>query len=202
MHLILGSTSPRRREILSYFSIPFSQASPEFDEESVVFNGDPVSYAVEIAVQKAASLVPHFPDDYVLTADTVVYCEGNVYNKPSNRDQAAQFLRAFSGKWQEVTTALVLRKGRAQHVRFEKTRLHFCPLTPSQIERYIDHFQTSDKAGGYSIQAAGSILVAKIDGCYYNVLGLPLQALKELLLCEEIDLWEYIPRTCNYTQVS
>lgn len=192
MKLILGSTSPRRREILEFFSLPFVQEAPTFDEESVPFNGDPAAYAIALAEQKADSLVEKFPDEWILTADTVVYCDGRIYNKPRDRKEWAQFLSELSGKWNMVTTALSLRKGDWQKSMADQSRILFCKLNSDQIERYMDGVHALDKAGGYAIQGAGSILVAKIEGCYYNVMGLPVQTLKELLLCAGIDLWHYL----------
>lgn len=192
MHLILGSNSPRRREILGYFSFPFEVVAPSFDEESHEYRGDPVAYASELAMHKAASLAARFPEELILTADTVVYSEGKIYNKPANHKEAAQFLRELSGKWHEVITGLCLQKGDWQKSGFAKTRILFCPLSESQIDQYIKQVHPFDKAGGYAIQRAGSIIVAKIEGCHYNVMGLPIQALRELLLCAGIDLWVYL----------
>lgn len=192
MRLILGSQSPRRREILSFFSIPFDQISPEFDEESVVFNHNPAEYATEIALGKAKSLVIQYPDRWVLTADTVVYKGGKSYAKPKDLAEAKQFIRELSGGWHEVCTALVFAKNQLFTTDYAITKVLFAKLNDQQIDHYLTAIHWADKAGGYAIQLAGSLLVERLEGCYYNVMGLPIQKMAALFKAQGIDLWEWL----------
>lgn len=192
MQLILGSQSPRRMEILSYFAIPFVQIPSAFDEDRVEFKGDPASYAQELSLKKGQELTKRFPDKLILTADTVVFFDGKIYNKPKDEEEAFSMLHAFSGKWQQVFTALSLQKGSEIHSGFEETKILFNPLTEGQIRLYHRSYPSLDKAGAYAIQHTGSILVSKIDGCYYNVMGLPVNVLRELLGKFGIDLWKHL----------
>jgi septum formation protein len=190
--LILGSQSPRRYEILSYFSLPFEQISSEFDEDSVPFNGDPLAYAQKIAIGKALSLSAKYPEAVILTADTVVFKEGRIYGKPKNEAEAFKTLSELSGKWHSVITAIALWTNGRLRQGSEETRVLFNPLTEIQIQRYLEALHWADKAGGYAIQLAGSLLVRRIEGCYYNVVGLPVHVVSSLLKEEGIDLWDYL----------
>lgn len=192
MQLILGSQSPRRREILNFFHIPFKQVSPNFDEESIPFHHNPQEYVQILAKGKADSLSQKFPEAIILTADTIVYREGKIYGKPANRDEALLFLKELSGNWHSVFTALtVFFKGENVQT-LEETRVLFNALTDQQIEDYQTHLHLSDKAGGYMIQGAGSLIVKRIEGCYYNVMGLPINALYSTLKRAGIDLWKQL----------
>src|ERR1700722_1549812 len=102
--IILGSQSPRRKEILGYFNIPFEQHTPPFIEESVQFHGDPIAYVNELSRGKAESLHHLYHEALILTADTIVYCDGKVYNKPKSYEEAFQFISEFSDHWHSVYT--------------------------------------------------------------------------------------------------
>lgn len=192
MRLILGSQSPRRYEILSYFSIPFEQISSTFDEDSIPFEGNPGEYAIKLAEGKALELSKRFPEATILTADTVVYKEGKVYGKPINEEDAFRILTELAGGWHSVfTAASIWNKGELSS-GVEETKTLFNPLTPLQIKRYLQALHWADKAGGYSVQLAGSLIVKKIEGSFYNVMGLPIDTVSKLLLKTGIDLWEYL----------
>lgn len=192
LKLILGSQSPRRKEILSYFALPFEQAKPQFDEESVPFNGDPRDYVCAISGGKSAELLQKFPDAIIITADTTVYREGKIYGKPVNAEEAFQYLSELVGQWHSVFTGVTVRRGNTVYHDAEETRVLFNPLTPEEIRHYHTKLHWSDKAGGYAIQMAGGLIVRKIDGCYYNVMGLPINTLRTLLQKFGIELWEYL----------
>jgi septum formation protein len=192
MRVILGSQSPRRKEILSYFSIPFVQIPSSFDEDSVVFTGDPAQYALTLSAEKAQSLSKQYPDDLIITADTVVFFEGSIYNKPKDLSEACAMMKQFSGKWQQVFTAHTVQKGGEVYSGCEETKILFNPLTDEEISFYQSSCPGIDKAGGYAIQGAGSLLISKIDGCYYNVMGLSINVLKELLKKCGVDLWTHL----------
>ncbi|MBS0628390.1 MAG: Maf family protein, partial [Verrucomicrobia bacterium] len=112
--------------------------------------------------------------------------------KPENREEAICFLQELSGKQHTVYTAVVLSLNGQQHARVEKTAILFNTLNEIHINHYLNHINFLDKAGSYAIQQGGSLVVKKIEGCYYNVMGLPLNALQELLGLINIDLWEHM----------
>lgn len=190
--LILGSQSPRRKEILSFFSFPFEAATSNFDEDSVPFHGDPKAFVCEIAQGKAQALAPRFPNDLILTADTTVYKDGKNYGKPVNAEEAFQALTELAGQWHSVFTGVTLISNNQLWSTYEETRVLFNPLTPEEIRHYHKKLHWSDKAGGYAIQMAGGLAIKKIDGCYYNAMGLPINSVRKLLLNVNIDLWDYL----------
>ncbi len=193
LKLILGSQSSRRKEILSFFSLPFTQIPSRFVEENVPFLGDPALFVTEIAKGKALDLAEQYPEALILTADTTVYMKGKVYGKPTTEEEAFVALSELAGQWHSVFTGLVLigRNGQLFECS-EETRVLFNSLTPQEIRHYHTQLHWADKAGGYAIQMAGGLIVKKIDGCYYNVMGLPINALRTLLLKTGIELWDYL----------
>lgn len=193
MKIVLGSQSPRRSEILGYFNLPFRQISSGFDEDSVsIKNKSPQQYALELASKKGELLSLSLPNQSILTADTIVVCEGKIFNKPLNDVEGMEFLMSLSGKWHSVWTALALTQDRLQWTEIEETKVLFHSITQKQASEYQKHFVFTDKAGGYAIQKCGSILVEKIEGSYHNVMGLPINALRKILMNIQIDLWDYL----------
>jgi septum formation protein len=192
LKIILGSQSPRRKELFSYFNFSFEQASPSFIEEMIPFKGDPEGYVLELSNGKAASLYPLYPDAAILTADTAVFWNGKVYNKPQDYEEAFQFLSEFSGQWHQVLTGVTLFYKGQIFQKTEETRVLFNALTPEQIHVYLKHTHWQDKSGGYTIQKMGVLLVERIEGCYYNVMGFPLNTVRSLFLHLGIDLWNFV----------
>lgn len=191
MELILGSQSPRRREILSFFNIPFTQVSPNFDEDSIPFHDNPTEYVQILAKGKADSLAHDFPDAVVLTADTIVYMKGKIYGKPRDQQEAFEFFKELSGEWHSVFTGLTVSSKGIDFQTVAETRVLFNALTEEQMKIYLQTLPVSDKAGGYMIQGAGGLIVNRIEGCYYNVVGLPINALCSVLSQAGIDLWKH-----------
>lgn len=191
IRLILGSQSPRRKEVLGYFDLPFEQASPPFEERTVEYQGNPTQYALQIAEGKAASLEPLYPDAALLTADTVVTKEGQVFGKPKDKKHSVEMLQELSGQWHTVMTAMVLSYRGHRYSGVESTHVLFNPLSPETLQRYLQ-LALHDKAGSYLIQGSGGLIVNRIEGCYYNVVGMPLNTLQNLLLEIGIDLWHYL----------
>ena len=191
MKIILGSASPRRKEILSFFSLPFEQGSPTFDERSLLFGGDPEAFVNEMAEKKALSLAPKYTDP-ILTADTIVFCHNKVYMKPRDEREAFQMLKELSGNTAKVYTGVcVYYQGKAR-TKAAVSEIVFEDLTDAEIKRYHKMFDCYDRAGGFYIQKAGSIIIKEIKGCFYNIMGLPINTVKELLLTIGIDLWDYL----------
>lgn len=192
MKLILGSQSPRRVEILKFFSLPFEQISSHFDEDAVPYLGDPGAHASLLAVGKAEALAKQHPEAVILTADTVVSLNGKLFGKPENETKAFETLQELAGKWHSVFTAVAVLKEGKLISEVEETKVLMNPLSDEQIRQYLKALHWADKAGGYAIQLAGSLLVRGIQGCYYNVMGLPINTLAKLLKTIGIDLWDHL----------
>lgn len=192
MEIILGSNSPRRREILNFFSLPFKQVDPAFDEAQVVFQGDPAAFSREVAKRKALCLTHRYPKEVILTADTVVYRQKRLFMKPETVEEAHAMIRELSGKEHQVFTGVCVAKDGDFFLDSEQSTVFLHELTEPQIRSYHAHFSPLDKAGGYAIQKAGSLIVKRIEGCYYNIMGLPIYTVRRLLLKAGIDLWDYL----------
>ncbi len=190
MSIILGSSSPRRKEILSFFSLPFEQLSPPFDESILQFDGDPAKYAKELSIGKARSIDVN--DRIIVTADTVVFKEGSLYIKPESEKHALEMLHELNGSTHFVYTAMSVRLGDQLETECAETKIKFIQATDKQLLAYHKAFNGLDKAGGYGIQEGGSLIVEKIEGCFYNVMGLPLSTLQKLLKHFGVDLWDYL----------
>ncbi len=188
--IILGSSSPRRKEILSYFDIPFEIRSPDCDEDLFEKKGDPSKLVATIAEAKAKSF--NISDRLILTADTLVEKSGVIYGKPHCDEAALVMLKNLNGSWHTVHTALCARLGDKLVTRQAQTHILFHNLTASQLQAYARSYHGKDKAGGYGVQEGGAILVKKIDGCFYNVLGLPVHPLCQILSEFGIDLWQHL----------
>lgn len=197
---ILGSQSPRRREVLSFFNLSFEQIPSGFDEDALVFEGKPMEYVTSLSKEKAEELFQRHPQATILTADTIVYKDGKTYGKPKHPEEALKTLIELQGAWHSVYTALCLKRGHQLFEQVEETRVLFNPLTLKEMSQYIHQMEWADKAGGYAIQGAGGLIVRKIDGCYYNVMGMPVNALRSILLHIGIDLWERLKSktTCSF----
>lgn len=192
MRLILGSSSPRRKEIMNYFSLNFDQIHPDFDEESHPFSYGPIEYVQELAEGKALSLAKQFPEALILSADTIVYKNGKVYGKPKNEEVAFQYIKELQGDWHTVYSGAAVWKNGKLIRGYDETKVLFNPLSDAQIKSYLNALHWADKAGAFTIQLAGSLIVKKIDGCYYNVMGLPINTVNHLLKEMGLDLWDHL----------
>ena len=175
MDLILASHSPRRRELLHKFGIDFKTVVVEVEEEN---NGLPTATAELNARRKAEAVSVQYPQSLILGADTIVVLDGQILGKPSSEESAIEMLSALSGREHKVITAVALaRWGQAIRVFSETTTVCFRALSREEIESYAATGEPLDKAGGYGIQGFGGLLVESIQGCYYNVVGLPMSRL-------------------------
>lgn len=187
--LVLASRSPRRAELLEVAGIPFEIILAGDIEEDLAaslgdLHGDPAAYAVTLAEAKARDVAVHHGGRLVLGADTVVVHEGDILEKPRDTDDAVRLLTRLSGQKHTVISAVALVGGPAGSgaiVGFEETGVEFLPLTRAAIERYVATGEPMDKAGAYGIQGYGALMVRGVRGCYFNVMGLPLAKLGELL---------------------
>jgi len=190
--ILLGSGSPRRKEILGYFKLPFEQVASDFDEESVVFKGSPTNYVIAVAEGKLKTLISKYPGEIIITADTTVFRKGKIFGKPTSEEEAFSFLEELQGKWHSVYSGVSIASESGIESDCEETKVLFNKLTEGQIRHYHKHINWRDKAGGYAIQQSGSLLVRHIEGCFFNVMGLPINALGRVLKKHGIDLWDNI----------
>ena len=170
--LVLASQSPRRAEILRQAGIRFSVRSAPVDETPLP-GERPEDYVQRLAEAKALA-IPAAPEETVLGADTVVVVEGEMLGKPLNEADARRMLAALAGRRHQVITGICLRRG-ANIVRdWAATGVWFAAMTAPEIDEYIASGEPIDKAGAYAIQGLASKFIERIDGCYFNVVGLPV----------------------------
>ncbi len=179
MKLILASTSPRRAEILRDAGIPFAVISSAVDETPYA-NEQPNDHVQRLANAKADLVAARAVGPaIVIAADTVVVLDGHILGKPHNNDDARQMLQQLSGRSHSVLTGVALvRLPDAERRQFvESTLVHFARLSPDEISRYLETQESHDKAGAYGIQGRAGRYIPRIEGCYFNVVGLPLARL-------------------------
>lgn len=179
MKLLLASNSPRRRELLSLLDIDFEILQPRDVEEVYPDDLSAAMVAPYLSSLKSAAYadVSH-GDEIVVTADTVVICDGLILGKPKDRDHAIAMIKQLSGKTHDVVTGVTLRSESDTVTFSETTAVTFDSLSDEEIAHYVDKYRPYDKAGAYGIQEwIGCIGINRINGCYYNVMGLPLHAL-------------------------
>lgn len=176
MRLVLGSASPRRAELLRAAGLLFDVDAPAIDEHR--HPGEPAdAFARRMAIEKAAAVRERRPGRSILTADTVVTVAGEVLGKPADPADAARMLRLLSGRYHQVVTGVCLSGGATgDHgvVHVERTRVWFAEMTETEMAWYVGTGEPADKAGAYAIQGLGSRFVTRIEGCYANVVGLPI----------------------------
>ena len=170
--LVLASQSPRRREILSQAGIPFVVRAAAADE-SPLADEQPVDYVRRIAERKAAS-APASETEIVLGADTTVVVDNVMLGKPADDADARRMLAMLSGHRHEVLTGICLKRGASTVVDHASTAVWFSPLTEAEITDYVAGGEPMDKAGAYAIQGVASRYIERIEGCYFNVVGLPV----------------------------
>jgi len=175
--LVLASNSPRRREILTAAGFAFIVRAPNIVEERRAGEA-PVDYVRRLAEEKARA-VPLHPGEIVLAADTTVVLGEHVLEKPADEAEARRMLTMLSGREHQVITGICLRTAARTHVDSAATRVQFMRLTPREIADYAASGEPMDKAGGYAIQGLGSKFVERVDGCYFNVMGLPISLVYE-----------------------
>lgn len=192
-NIILGSQSKQRARILSYFCLPFTQYNHSFDEKSIDQNLTPEEYVTILSQKKSESLRNNYLNSLVLTADTIVYQNGLIFNKPNNETEALEMLRQLMNKEHSVYTGLTLSYNHTSFSGYEITKLSFHDnISTKHLKNYIKTFQTLDKCGAYSIQNGGSIIIKEIQGCSYNVQGLPINLINKLFSQFGINLWDFI----------
>ncbi len=186
MEIVLASKSPRRQELLRRIVGNFKIIESNFDEDSIKFNGDIEEYVKNIAIGKALNIKNKIENNsLIIGVDTVVFYENKILGKPKNYDDAYSMLSVLSGNTHKVYSGVCIFDTEKLGIKSFvcQTKVTFSKMNKSQIEKYIMSKEPMDKAGAYGIQGLGGVFIEKIDGCYYNVMGLPLNKLnKEHLL--------------------
>lgn len=184
MNVVLASASARRQELLKRLVEEYQVIVSDFDESSVQFNNDCRSYVMELARGKALSVARGLNSaSLVIGCDTIVAYGGSVLGKPLDREDAFSMLKMLSGKKHQVYSgiALVNRSSGQVMSDYVMTEVKFDQLSDDEIRGYIATGEPMDKAGAYGIQGHGGVFVEEIHGCYYNVVGLPLNKLKNMI---------------------
>ncbi len=180
--VILASASPRRRELLQQIGLTFSTAPADVDEQ-VLPGEQPAPYAVRVALDKAQAAAERAGEGIIIAADTIVVLGGRILGKPADDNDAVRMLSQLSGKQHEVITGLAVMDAVSKRTAAKalSTAVWFRNLTEEEIRAYVATREPRDKAGAYGIQEKGALLVKKIEGCYFNVVGLPLSLLGDML---------------------
>ena len=179
MQLILASQSPRRKELLGLFSIPFTIRVADIDE-TMDPHKPPFDEVARVSRLKALA-VAREPEDLVIAADTIVVCNGQVLGKPADEADARRMLKLLSGRDHQVMTGVTVVRGNEIETFTEVTDLHFRELTEKEIHAYVATGEPMDKAGSYGIQGGAALFCSHMVGDYYNVMGLPVCRLGETL---------------------
>ena len=180
MSLILASSSPRRRELMALITPNYTVAPSDVDESRITA-ATPAQLAQALAEAKALAVAQQHPDDTVIGCDTVVDCDGAVFGKPSGAEDAVRMLHALSGREHKVHTGLCVVHGGKAYLATETTRVQFSPIEESDLLAYARTPEPYDKAGAYAIQGHAALWCSGIVGCYYNIMGLPVHRLAQVL---------------------
>ncbi|MBI4652276.1 septum formation protein Maf [Candidatus Desantisbacteria bacterium] len=180
--IILASASPRRRELMEQYGIEF-EVYPASIPEHEISADTPEGEVVKIAFEKAEQIANLHPDDIVIGADTIVVYKDAILGKPENEKDAIKMLKFLSGKTHYVLTGLVIinKSGNVIISDYEKTYVSMRELSLEEIENYVAGREPMDKAGAYAIQGEARDFIIDVQGCFYNVVGLPVNKLKEML---------------------
>lgn len=192
MKIILASKSPRRKQLLQRFNLAFKIVDSNLDEASVLKMIDPRNYCSKLASMKADIVSKQFRDELIIGADTIVVLNKTIIEKPKDKSEAFKSLKKLSGSSHSVFTGVCLKSiNHNIHKTFiVQTKVEFRNLEDSEINFYIDNYKPYDKAGSYGIQDASSVFVKYINGCYDNVVGLPISKLHKELKKLNINLLE------------
>lgn len=175
-NIILASTSPRRRELLTLAGVKFEVLALNVDES--VPEGTSPEYAVEMtARKKAMAIAERHGRSIVIGADTVVVCDGKILGKPKSKKEAVEMLKMLSGREHLVMTGVCIAHGGETEIYHVVTKVKFYELSNKDINDYVNTGEPMDKAGAYGIQGRGCVLVESIEGDYFNIVGLPISSL-------------------------
>ena len=187
-HLILASSSPRRRQLLELIGLPFLVVPPATDEQPLP-GEEPISFVRRAARDKALEVAHRHPDEPVLGADTVVEIDRTILGKPGTPDVAEEMLRTLSGREHLVHTAVALVNDGRCHDLIDTAHVRCVNFTEQVISWYVSTGEPLDKAGAYAVQGLGGLLVEKVEGSPNTVVGLPIHRLPELFEAHNLDFW-------------
>jgi septum formation protein len=178
--LVLASASPRRAEILTSVGWEFEKQTADIDE-SRLENENPEDYVRRLAREKAEAVAVNYKNRIVLGADTIVLINEKIVGKPKDFDQAREMLETLSGNWHEVLTGIAVVKNDEAKVDFQRTRVKFAVMKAAEINHLVEKGEPLDKAGAYAVQAQAALFIEKIEGDYWNVVGLPVSLVYRLI---------------------
>ena len=179
MSLILASASPRRKELMGLYHIPFQIRAADIDE-TMAPDAAPAHEVGRVSRLKAQA-TPRSAGDVVVAADTIVVCDGKVLGKPHSETEAVEMLTLLSGRDHQVMTGVTVLRDETAETFTEITDIHFRPLSEKEIRAYVATGEPMDKAGSYGIQGGAALFCSHMVGDYYNVMGLPVCRLGEVL---------------------
>ena len=182
LHIVLASSSPRRQQMLKLIDVPFEIVVSRYEENNAM-KSIPSKIVMTHAKGKVEDVISKVKSGVIIGADTLVYKDKVIYGKPENMDDAHRMLKNLQGESHYVYTALALydTDKKRWEIDYLRTKVSMRSLTKKEISRYFELINPLDKAGSYAIQEAGSIIIDKIEGCYYNVLGFPMAKLDEMM---------------------
>ena len=178
--IVLASGSPRRSEIMNSVGWPFTKDVPDIDESER--DGEtPEDYVRRLAVEKANAVADSHPGEIVLAADTTVVIDGKIIGKPADEAHAREMIEMLAGNWHEVLTGVAVAKNGNAEVGMQRTRVKFAPMSDAEIAFLVSEGDPLDKAGAYAVQAQAALFIEAIDGDYWNVVGLPISLVYEMV---------------------
>lgn len=178
--IVLASGSPRRSEIMNSVGWPFTKDVPDIDE-SERDGESPEDYVRRLAREKAQAVAGSHPGEIVLAADTTVVINGRIIGKPTDEAHAREMIEMLSGNWHEVLTGVAVARNGDAEVGMQRTRVKFVSMTDKEIEFLVSEGDPLDKAGAYAVQAQAALFIEAIDGDYWNVVGLPISLVYEMV---------------------
>ncbi len=193
MEFILASSSPRRKELLRLLGLQPRILIPEADERRLEGEGV-LEFLKRVTGDKGRAV---YRDEYfhtpIISSDTIVLLENSIIGKPVDPGDARGILQRLSGRVHEVLTGVCIRYRGEEHYDYARTAVHFTHISEGELEYYLEHEHYMDKAGAYAIQGMASVFVEKIDGCYFNVMGFPLNLFYSMLKGMGITLFAPVP---------
>jgi len=191
VRIVLASASPRRAELLRQIGLAFETLESSVPEEPGD-ETDPAMLAEKLALLKAQAAAGKCSAEVIIAADTIVSADGKLLDKPRDVREAAAMLRSLSGRRHEVLTgvAVIDRRGGRLLTHVEKTAVYMRVIPDDELDWYVQSGEPFDKAGGYGIQGRAAVFVERVEGCYFNVVGLPLSALWRMLHRLGVEPWE------------
>lgn len=189
--IILASASPRRSELMNQLGLDFQVIPSDISEVIPKTSASPGDLVTKLALHKASNVAGKLKKGLVIGADTLVVLENTIFGKPSGPGEAVKMLTELSGKTHSVYTGIAIIQvgaGRTE-TGYCETKVKFKPVSPAEIQSYVATGEPLDKAGAYGIQGKGGVLVEGIEGCYFNIVGLPISKLADMLQKFQVLVW-------------